>query len=755
MHITIDNFPIHTGLISVILACVCYLVAGIIKSSPESRLSRTAETAYYVSATAVAYASLYLLQQLIAAQRYDISYIFFNSGPRDELIYRISAFWAGQQGSMLFWALVTMFVGLALVRRLRSAPLMLSFWCSVQVFFLTILVVDDVFKPLAEYQPGMTGSGLMPLLKNPWMAIHPPVIFLGYALLIVPAAFAVAALVTGDARRWANRSLPWALSGWVSLTAGLVLGMVWSYEVLGWGGYWGWDPVENASLVPWLTATALVHGLVLQRYRGIMARTNIVLAMVTFLLVIYATYLTRSGVLAKASVHSFADTPAYAYLLGFLIFYTVLSAGMIAFRWKSVSGETRALAFRSKDFSVILGVVVTSLFALVVLAGTSYPLFMNGSIGPQFYNRMSAPLAVAIAILLAFAPLMKWSRPGTAEERNAATAALGSAFIMIAVIALAAGLLVIARPERAGEWFGWLVSRESSAARFAVQGLLLLLGSALIALAVSGRQAIKSGLLRSGAHIAHAGVALFLIGVIFSSTGTSTRLELEKDGKPQRASGYAFSYHGKKRHGQNKESILISAKRGTKHFSAPLHIEYGQQGMVQRPYVKAGLLSDLYISPFELLSTTVTATASMTDNGWVSMPTPIPGTGSAISLAGMQYEAQTAIIEYIPPDGNPQEITVSASKPATIDGFTFSFISFMSKNMGEMSHMTVGATLGVAGAGLKEVAIVDVTRKHMMSMVWLGTALIPLGGIIAVLRRRLENAKVQDGLLPDNDGSDR
>lgn len=756
MHITIDNFATYIGLAGALLATAIYLVLAFVRSDGRpTRLSRTGAVGYLVSLGSLLYSFVFLLQQLVGAHRYDIAYIFLNSGPSDQAVYRVSSLWAGQQGSLLLWAVMTGLIGLVFIYRIaRTAPAVTAFWCSIQVFFLTLLAVDDIFKPLSGFQPGMVGSGLNPLLKNPWMAIHPPVVFLGYALLLVPGAFAIAALLKGDVKRWADRSLPWALFGWVSLTAGLALGMIWSYEVLGWGGFWGWDPVENASLVPWLTSTALVHGLVLQRYRGRMARTNIVMALATFLLVLYATFLTRSGVLSSVSVHSFADTPAFKYLEGFTIFYAVLCLIVLAARWRSASTAAQPINAKSRDFVTTVGTVLLLLFAAVVLVGTSYPLFAKGAIQPQFYNRMSAPLAVLIATLLAVAPLTRWTRRDGATEYSPKLPWVGAGLALVAVVALAAGAVALGSPDTLRVWSGWLVSPDATGARLAVQGLLLLLGAAAIAVIVSAVVASRTSPTRAGAYVAHAGVALLLIGIVFSSAGRSTTLDLQRGGASSKAFGYSFAYAGMKSLGHNKDAMMVSVSQGGRSFKAPLFIQYSDRGAVRSPYIKSSLAGDLYISPVDLELVKVTPTASMGDTGWMAIPAKIPGTDVAVSLVGMQVESHKVVLEFVPPNGKPKEFSVTGDQPATVDGYTFSFEGFSGSGMDTGANMTVGATLAVTGPGLDETAVISVSRKPMIWLVWLGSALIILGGIAALLRRRAENAKAKDGILPDTSGSD-
>ena len=672
MTISADNFPLYVAAACAGLACAAYLGAAW-----TERLARFGRGAYLVSVGAIGCASVYLMQQILSCRRYDIAYIHDYSAPTDPLIYRISSFWAGQEGSLLLWGLIGAVIGVALIRKLSATGAALAaFWCSVQTFVCVLLLVDDPFRLLAGFQPGTVGIGLNPLLKNPWMAVHPPVVFLGYAALAVPAAFAVRALVTGDPKGWIRACLPWALFGWMSLSAGLILGMVWSYQVLGWGGYWGWDPVENASLVPWVTSTALVHGLVLQRNRGRMAAANAILALATFLLVIYATFLTRSGVLSDYSVHSFADLGTYGYLLGFLLFYLAISVVLLAARRKATGTAARPLSARSRDFVLIAGVTGLVLFALVVLVGTSYPLFAKGVLQPRFYNRMAVPIAALVLILIVLAPLVGWSRSESG----------------------------------AGAKTSWRA-------------------------------------MRSGAYVAHAGVVLMIVGIVFSSRGTSATLTLSQNGPPGRAAGWEFAYAGRRIAGPNRDLIRLVATRGGSKFEALPAVESTQRGSVKSPWIGTSIAGDLYVSPVQVRAETLLLTASVTDEGWISLPIKIPGTQSTVSLLGMQVEADLAKLEYLPESGRAIEFEVSRDRPAFVDGYEFGFRRLMVTSSRDMSSVTAGVDLAVTGRGLKEKVVVEISTKPLMWVLWLGTALILVGGAMALARRRVES---RNGLLSDS-----
>ena len=246
--------------------------------------------------------------------------------------FQIAAFWAGQKGSFLIWLLWGTLIGLPLARsagRRSEAPVM-GIYTLTLLGLLFILVRENPFVMLPEAPAD--GSGLNPLLQNDWMVIHPPIMFVGYALTAVPFAFAMAALWRRDFDGWAARAYPWALAGFLVLGCAILMGGYWAYVTLGWGGYWGWDPVENASLIPWLFLVVLVHGLHMERAKGRYRRMNFTIATLVFLAVLYGTFLTRSGVLADFSVHSFVDLGISGWLIGLMAVFSLLSVYLLVTR---------------------------------------------------------------------------------------------------------------------------------------------------------------------------------------------------------------------------------------------------------------------------------------------------------------------------------------------------------------------------------------------------------------------------------------
>lgn len=339
--------------------------------------------------------------------------------------YKISALWAGHAGSLVFWALLLAFFASLTIfqnrRRNREfMPYVAGTLLVILAFFLVVIVVSSNPFKLLPFTPA-DGQGMNPQLQNYWMTIHPPTLYLGFTAFTVPFAFAIAALVSGRLdTQWITTTRRWTLLAWFFLTLGILFGMMWAYVELGWGGYWFWDPVENASLLPWLTGTAYLHSVMIQEKRGMLKMWNIYLVLGTFLLSIFATFLTRSGLIE--SVHSFAQNTTIAYIfLAFLAVLTVICAALVWWRRDRLQSEAEIESFLSREAAFLANnlLFVGSMFA--VMWGTTFPLISEGffgqqiSVGPPFYNRVNIPIGLLLLFLLGVGPIIGWRK---ASSRN-------------------------------------------------------------------------------------------------------------------------------------------------------------------------------------------------------------------------------------------------------------------------------------------------------------------------------------------------
>ena len=583
------------------------IAAYVFAALGRRELTSLGRTGYFASASALTIIFAYFMW-LILKNHFEVDYIYNNSSKDLPLLYKISVFWAGQQGSFLLWAFLGAILGVFVMRKAREfEPWLMAVWGTVQGLFLVLLLIDSPFKLLPgppEMLAEITdGRGLRELLQNPWMAIHPPATFIGYAAMCVPAAFAIAALIRGDFRTWCRTTLPWAIFGWLTLGAGIILGAYWAYEVLGWGGYWKWDPVENASLVPWLTGTALLHGMLAERCRGSFRRANVVLALITFLFVFYATYLTRSDALKDFSVHTFGGTSIGLPLLCFMGAFVLFSAALALWRWGEIESMPSYTAILSKDFLFFLAIILFVASAALVAIGTSAPIIgrlashvpILRSIIPAritldqvFYNRTHAPIALVVLALMALAPITAWRR--SSAGRGWREPGL--------ILAVAAGL-VVGLTFLAAAVAPRLLGRQSLYLWIFAVVIALMALAGLVSNARALWRTKKLGLRMVGGFAAHAGISILFLGMILSANSrNANNVVLQANGKAVSALGYRFTYQGREKIGEHKDILKIRIERGRTAIDAKAVTEITRENeFYPHPYIIKTFARDLYIAP--------------------------------------------------------------------------------------------------------------------------------------------------------------
>ncbi|MDR7611132.1 MAG: cytochrome c-type biogenesis CcmF C-terminal domain-containing protein [Armatimonadota bacterium] len=389
-----------------------------------------------------------LLEWALIGGDFSIRYVAATTNRTTPLAFRVAALWGALEGSLLLWTwlLAALTAGVA-VRTRAPAPRLwrgtVGVLLGLCAFFLLLLVGPaDPFARVPT--PPADGTGLNPLLQNhPLMILHPPLLYLGFVGMAVPYAFALGSLLAGrDAEDWVVVSRPWTLGAWTALTAGLVLGARWSYDVLGWGGYWAWDPVENAALLPWLTATALVHSAMAQVRRGVLRAWTVVLAAATFWLTLFGTFVTRSGVLA--SVHAFTQSAIGPALLAGLAAVTVGTLAALAWRVPDVRDAGSVASVASRDALMVFNNALLLAMAATVFVGTVFPLAVDVAtgqkvtVGPPFFNRAITPLGLVLLALMGAGTVLRWGRSSPADLRRLART--GGLAAVAASAAAAAGL---------------------------------------------------------------------------------------------------------------------------------------------------------------------------------------------------------------------------------------------------------------------------------------------------------------------------
>jgi len=374
---------------------------------------------------------------LLVNNHYEVAFVYEVTSRSMPTYLKVTAWWGGQAGSLVFWSwLLSAFATAVTLRKwdrdreflpwvIVVASVTLAFFLGLVVFFenpftrfwQTANGVEPFLFPPANavlFTP-QDGQGLNPLLRHPGMVIHPPMLYLGFVSFVIPFAFAIAALVTGRTDdRWIRITRRWSLWAWLFLSFGLVLGGRWAYDVLGWGGYWGWDPVEIAAFMPWLTGTAFLHSVMIQEKRGLLKHWNMILVILTYSLVIFGTFLTRSGVLS--SVHAFAQSAIGPLFFAFIGITFITSIALVIWRWPELRGETEMKSMLSREALFLLNNLLFMSILVVCFWGVIFPLIselatgQKVTVGPPFYERATAPLFATLLFLMAVAPLSAWGR---------------------------------------------------------------------------------------------------------------------------------------------------------------------------------------------------------------------------------------------------------------------------------------------------------------------------------------------------------
>ena len=398
----------------------------------------------YATTTMIVLASLGLWTALLTHD-FSLKYVASNTSANMPKVYVFAAFWGGQAGSLLFWALILSLFSALAIRSARTKARDLAPWACgtlalILVFFIAVVCFKANPYDRLSFVPA-DGRGMNPQLQNPGMAIHPPNLYLGYVSTSIPFAFAIAALVTRrlDAE-WLGIVRRWSLLSWFFLTIGITLGMWWAYVELGWSGYWAWDPVENASLLPWLTGTAFLHSIMIQEKRGMLRKWNVTLVVTTFLLAIFGTFITRSGIIE--SVHSFAQSPVGTWFATFFLLATATTIYFVSTRLKDLEAKAGLESMVSREAAFLYNNLVLVGIAFSVLWGTLFPIlseWVRGSkitVGPPFFNTVNVPLGLLLLALTGVGPLIAW--------RKASTSNLRRQFAVPVAAGLALGALLIA-----------------------------------------------------------------------------------------------------------------------------------------------------------------------------------------------------------------------------------------------------------------------------------------------------------------------
>src|SRR5712675_2052043 len=408
-------------LLATFVVCSYAAVISVVGARRRSRrLIESGIGAFYLICALMVAASAVMINAFLTGD-FTIKYVVHYSDSVQPLFYKITSYWGGLDGSIMFWVFMLSMFGSAAVyvnreRHRELIPYVVAVISMVEMFFLFLMVIhNNPFDTFITAAPA-DGRGLNPLLQNFYMAIHPPTVYLGFVGLTIPYAFGMAALITGYLDdSWLRAVRRWTMIAWLCLSIGLMLGMIWAYEELGWGGYWGWDPVENAALLPWFTATAFLHSVMVQERRSMLRVWNVTLVIVTFFLTIFGTFMTRSGVVQ--SVHAFGDDPVLARLfIGFMIVILTFSFSLVIWRLPLLKARNELDSWLSREAAFLVNNWVMLFAALFVLFGTMFPTLSEAVTGTRltvagaFFNKWMTPVGLILLVLTGVGPLLAWRR---------------------------------------------------------------------------------------------------------------------------------------------------------------------------------------------------------------------------------------------------------------------------------------------------------------------------------------------------------
>lgn len=756
----------------------------------EDTLQR-ARVGYHIMTISVIGASVVLLY-LIISHQFQYHYVYNYSSSNLSFGLLLSTFFAGQEGSFLLWALFSVFIGVVILSRHEKnneseSAFMLGFIPTVT--FILVMVSPMLKNPFAlvgdlpayidtKYlnssllnssflqnfilsdansqrnvvkfgtdllnvlgvngipvnQLIVQGKGLNPMLENFWMQIHPPVLFLGFALAAVPFGYAVSSLIKNEYKSWINKALPWVIATTLILGLGIMIGGYWAYGVLGWGGYWAWDPVENSSLVPWIISAALIHTMIIQKKSqagenpGGFVKTNLLLAGIAFVLVVYSTFLTRSGILSETSVHSFTDPGALVYnvLIGFLILFTVGISGLIYFRRKEI--ETPAKSghkYFSREIGLFYGAMLLVASAFAVIVGTSAPMF-GQIVETDFYTQMNLPLVILMSLLIPLSLYLNWRSNDTQQfVKRALISALVSIAVTLSIIVLSGINEML---------------------------FVFLLFSSVFTIAANVEFILRSKNFKlMGGHITHIGFGIFLIGVLISAIFSFTEeIQLEKGevysfaGKTLSFNGYSPIENGRK----YAFDINIKDKSEYKSAEPVMYISDYNNSLMREPYILTGLTKDIYIEPlsFEPGNSSNRETVSLKKGepyriGEATLTFEkfdLPEDAMQKMMNGEPFDVHAVInIERGEYTNKLDVVLVKGVSKKIFDEETDISFDVVDYNVGGILQITMNSSFQNA-ALTNDVLTVSISEKPFISLVWIGVLVMALGLVIVYIRRNSE-----------------
>lgn len=670
-------------------------------------------------------AALGLLLTLILLHRFDFVYVRNYSSSDLPLYYLIATLWGGQEGTLLLWIFYVSILSLVLIRTVGRFERFSMAVVNLFIFsVLLILLKRSPFAATTEAPP--EGAGLNPLLQDFWMTIHPPIMFIGFALSIFPFAIAVAGWIRQDFKAWASQAWVWLLATWCVLGTALVMGGYWAYKVLGWGGYWAWDPVENSSLIPWIFATGGIHALVMFRKKNSLGRSAYLFSILPFVAVLFGSFLTRSGVLGDFSVHSFLDLGINSYLVASLLVFTSIGFGILIWRFNRVRATIAYGSMGTVDFLVSVAVLSLLVAGALVLIGMSTPLWTRlggppSNVTLRYYFLATTPIALILLLSLSIFPFMRWIKPAKPFISHEAAIPFTIAMVVGAVAilsgiheALYIALLVLGAFAMASN--GWLVYD-----RFRKNRRL------------------------PGAYVAHVGLAMLIIGAAVSSAYERKEQVPLPMGETVERFGWKMTYEGKDHSASETPFHVLVEREGaaTAYRMSPRQFElpYGK-GVMRKPAVKKFWNKDLYISPVDevggkpgqtlVFTKGQTQTIAGYDVTFLGFEMGGHGEGEMGKVGCAFQLTGDMVIDTITPT---VQSTADGMRdiPAVSDDGRFTLA------VGRIDANTGAVELDVTDrdnpTAVKSVFWIEISEKPLINLFWLGTTIMVFGGVLALRKR--------------------
>jgi cytochrome c-type biogenesis protein CcmF len=746
----------------------------------DARLVARGRMAYHAAVSTVMLFAAYLLY-LILTHQFQYNYIWNYSSTDLPTPLLVSTFYAGQEGSFSLWALYTSIIGVFLMNytgKRGYEPEVMAVWSCVLTFLLLMLIVKNPFAMIWDAFPKdlihtgvpppgtenyvwldqakgiwaqfpVQGRGLNPLLQNYWMVIHPQVLFTGFTSMAVPYTFAVAGLMRKDYQTWVRVAKPWTVFGAAVLGTGIILGGYWAYETLGWGGYWGWDPVENSSLIPWLVNIASVHTIMSQRRSGTFVRTNFVLSILCFIMVLYSTFLTRSGVLGDTSVHSFVDAGMWVYwlLLGVIVVFGSLGFGLFFRRMKEMPKIPVEHTIYSREFALFLGAFAIIFAAFFITIGTSSPIITEilkgrkAAIDTAYYVKTTLPIGIFIAFMMGIGQLLWW-------QNSNFKALMRGLRIPLACTVVATGATVFYGVHD-------------------IPVVLFVFGSffALFVNLQVGYTVFRGNPRYAGGAVAHIGLALLFLGFVASSRYDDKQtVSLERGKTVDVLNGYDLTYTGQVQVDTERYAFHVDVDHGDQHYHVAPIMRYSAytNSLMRHPDILNLVTRDIYVSPLSVEEPGDNKGTSYTfqkgeskDVGNVSVKFvdfdfSDEQKGKMLEGGGFQIGAKLEVTkdgksETIEPmmRGKMGEFTYEPTKGA-LSGLEFT-IAKVQPNKEDPSQSRVEISVNdPASASNKpkvETLVVEASIKPFINLVWMGTVTLLIGMILTIMRRVEEASK--------------